>query len=393
MTYGSPHLELGASGTTGYAAPPADCRRWGSAAATWWPSSTRTTPPASRSAWPPARSAPRTRSSTGGWPARRSTTRSTTAARRCWSSGTELMPLVEKIRDRLPAVEKVIEVTPGRRRGGRVRSVAGRLLTGLAARRRRPRRHLPGDVLLRHHRPPQGRDAHPHQHGRAHRQRPRRLGVRARRQEHGGDAALPRRRLVVRPLRDPRRHPQHHDPGAGRGVAGRRDPRRGQPHLPGAGGAGPGAPGRAGRGQAVRGAQDLHVRRVPDAAAAAARGDGGVAGDRLHPGLRADRGRRRRHPPAARGAPGRRAPRAAGLGRAAAPGHGAADRRPGHARGPAGRRARRDLAAHPAADEGLPRQARGDREGRHRGRLVPHRRHGQGRRARATCSSRTGSRT
>ena len=44
------------------------------------------------------------------------------------------------------------------------------------------------------------------------------------------------------------------------------------------------------------------------------------------------------------------------------------------------RRARRDLAADRAADEGLPRQARRDRRGHHRRRLVPHRRHGQGRR-------------
>ena len=37
--------------------------------------------------------------------------------------------------------------------------------------------------------------------------------------------------------------------------------------------------------------QDLLLRRRPDAAAAAARGDEGLAGHRLHPGLRADRGR------------------------------------------------------------------------------------------------------
>ena len=54
------------------------------------------------------------------------------------------------------------------------------------------------------------------------------------------------------------------------------------------------------------GAEDLHVRRRADAAAAAARRDGGLAGHRLHPGLRADRGRRRGHPPDARGAPRRR---------------------------------------------------------------------------------------
>ena len=162
------------------------------------------------------------------------------------------------------------------------------------------------------------------------------------------------------------------------------------------GGAGAGAAGRPGRGQAVRGAEDLHVRRRADAAAAAARRDGGVAGHRLHPGLRPDRGGRRRHPPDARGAPQRgrgRPPGAAGLGRPADPRRRGADRRPGHARGPAGRRARRDLAEDGAADEGLPRQARGDRGGHHR-RTAGSAPATWARSTRtASCSSRTGSRT
>ena len=54
------------------------------------------------------------------------------------------------------------------------------------------------------------------------------------------------------------------------------------------------------------GAEDLHLRRRADAAAAAARRDGGVAGHRLHPGLRPDRGGRRGHPPDARGTAPRR---------------------------------------------------------------------------------------
>ncbi|WP_278258846.1 AMP-binding protein [Nocardioides convexus] len=135
----------------------------------------------------------------------------------------------------------------------------------------------------------------------------------------------------------------------------------------------------------VRPAQDLHLRRRADAAAAAARCDGGLAGHRLHPGLRPHRGGRRRDPPDARGPPhrrGRRPPRAAGLRRQADPRGRGAHRRPRdpHRRGR--RRARRDLAEDPAGDEGLPQQARGDRRGRHRGRLVPHRRHGPRRRGR-----------
>ena len=60
------------------------------------------------------------------------------------------------------------------------------------------------------------------------------------------------------------------------------------------------------------------------------------------------------------------APRAAGQRGHADPGRRGARRRPGHARGRADRRARRDLVPHPAADEGLPRQAGGDRRGDHR---------------------------
>ncbi len=258
--------------------------------------------------------------------------------------------------------------------------MAGGLRAATARRRRQPRRRLPGDVLVRHHRPTQGRDAHPHQHGRAHRQLPRRLDLRARRQEHGLDAALPRRRLVVRPLRAPRRHRVDHDAGAGRRLAGRRDHGRCQPDVPGAGRAGAGAPVGRRRREAVRSAAYLHVRRLADAAAAAPRRHGGVAGHRLHAGLRADRGGRRGHAPASRGASRQRAPRAPALGRATGAGRRGADRRPGHPGGPPGRRERGDLAAHQAAHEGLPRPGEGDGRGGHRGRLVPHRRPRAGRR-------------
>ena len=64
--------------------------------------------------------------------------------------------------------------------------------------------------------------------------------------------------------------------------------------------------------QAVRQPEDLLLRRGADAAAPAARRDQGVAGHRLHPGLRPHRAVRRDHPPDARGPPRRRAPGAAG---------------------------------------------------------------------------------
>ena len=41
--------------------------------------------------------------------------------------GSELMPLIDKIRDKLSTVEKIIEVTPGRRGRRRVRGAAGRV--------------------------------------------------------------------------------------------------------------------------------------------------------------------------------------------------------------------------------------------------------------------------
>ena len=121
--------------------------------------------------------------------------------------GSELMPTVDKIRDQLTSVETVIEVTPDGADGDEYEAWLAVLDARLTAGRRDTRRRLPGHVLLGHHRPAQGRDAHPHQHGHPHDQRPRRLGVRARRQVDGGDAAVPRRRLVVRPVRHPRRRP------------------------------------------------------------------------------------------------------------------------------------------------------------------------------------------
>ena len=311
--------------------------------------------------------------------------------------GSELMPTVNKIRESLTNVEKVIEVTPDGADGDEYEAWLAGLRAGRPARRRLTRRRVPGHVLLGHHRPAQGRDADPRQHGRPHRQRPRRLGVRARRQVHGLDAAVPRRRLVVRPVPDQRRRPERHDPRPRRRLAGRRDPQRRQPDVPGPGGARAGAAGGPGRGQAVRRAQDLHLRRRADAAPAAARGDGGLARHRLHAGLRPHRGRRRGHPALAddhRTAVADGHPeRLVSAGRPI-PGVERTRRRPGDPRGPAGRRARRDLAAGPPQlFKGYLGKPEETAAGDHRGRLVPHRRHGQGRRRAATSSSRTGSRT
>ena len=221
-----------------------------------------------------------------------------------------------------------------RRRGRRrLRGVAGRCAAPAAECRRRPGGRVPGHVLLRDHRSSEGRHAQPPQHGAAHDQRPRRLVVRARRQEPGGHAVVPRRWLVVRAVRHPRRHPQRDDPRPRRRLARRRDPERRQPHVPGARGARPGAEVRTRGDRAVRPAPDLHLWSSPDAAAVAARRDGGVARHRLHAGLRPHRGRRRDHAPDAAEATATPTTPSGWSRPAGAPGRGAHGRRPGHARG------------------------------------------------------------
>ncbi len=100
-----------------------------------------------------------------------------------------------------------------RRRGRRrLRGVAGRCAAPAAECGRRPGGRLPGHVLLGDDGSSEGRHAQPPQHGAAHDQRARRMVVRAGRQEPGGHAVVPRRWLVVRAVRHPRRHPQRDDP-------------------------------------------------------------------------------------------------------------------------------------------------------------------------------------
>ncbi|MEZ5193327.1 MAG: AMP-binding protein [Nocardioides sp.] len=93
--------------------------------------------------------------------------------------GSDLMPLVTSLRDRLPAVEHVVEVTPG---GGPHDAYERLLAEATPTQRGRgflTRRRVPGDILLRHHGSAQGDHADPYQHGAAHAQRPRWLGLRA----------------------------------------------------------------------------------------------------------------------------------------------------------------------------------------------------------------------
>ena len=74
--------------------------------------------------------------------------------------GSELMPLVEKLRDRLPRVERVVEVTPDGAPRRRVRSAGSPPRPrSTATPRSTPDDVVPRHVLLRHDRTPQGRDA------------------------------------------------------------------------------------------------------------------------------------------------------------------------------------------------------------------------------------------
>ena len=66
--------------------------------------------------------------------------------------GTELMPTINKIRENLTNVEKVIEVTPDGADGDEYEAWLRGVRAGHPSRRRLTRRRVPGDVLLGHHR-------------------------------------------------------------------------------------------------------------------------------------------------------------------------------------------------------------------------------------------------
>ncbi len=74
-----------------------------------------------------------------------------------------------------------------------------------------------------------------------------------------------------------------------------------EPHIPGARRAGEGTGFGPGRGEVVQRSEDVLVRRLADAVAALAVCPAGLAEHRLHPGVRADRAVRRHQPPHAGG--------------------------------------------------------------------------------------------
>ena len=163
--------------------------------------------------------------------------------------GTELKPVVDTIRNKLTNVQRVIEVTTDGADGDEYEALlAAATPTGRAA------DVQPDDVcIVMYSSGTTGRPkgvalsqanvvAHTINGFDG-------LGHRRRRQELGRDAAVPRRRLVLRPVGDTHRHAQRDDAGRRRCLAGRRDPAGRQPHLPGAGGAGQGAGVRRRRGQ------------------------------------------------------------------------------------------------------------------------------------------------
>ena len=307
--------------------------------------------------------------------------------------GRELMPLVDKLRDRLPSVERVIEVTPDGARRRRVRSAARRRDSG----RPRPRGE-PDDVVLVMY--SSGTTGHP-------------KGVMLSQANmlahtvnaHDGwvfeDGDI---NLVAMPL--------FHVGGSSYVLFGVHD---GIPSLmtrdpDGASLAGAIMAGanrtflvpavlaqvlqRGEQAVAVFGRlQDLHLRRVPDAAAAAAGGDGGLAGTdfiqvygltevggvatHLMPEAHRDAEHPERLVSAGQPIPGMELKIVDPV---------TLDEVP------AGE-TRRDLAAHAAADEGLPGQARGDGRGGRRPTAGSAPATWARSTTRGSSSSRTGSRT
>ena len=182
--------------------------------------------------------------------------------------GTELKPTIDKIRDELHQRRAHHRGHPRGRRRRRVRS---------ACWPRRPPSDRgddvePDDVCIIMYSSgttgrPKGVAADPGQPDRAHGQRARGLGIRRGRQEHGRRCRCST--SAARPTSSsasttacPSVMTRDVDGAslAGAILQGR------QPDLPGARGARQGAGVRSGRGQAVRRAEDLRVRRVADAA-------------------------------------------------------------------------------------------------------------------------------
>ncbi|CAA9225644.1 MAG: Long-chain-fatty-acid--CoA ligase, partial [uncultured Acidimicrobiales bacterium] len=255
------------------------------------------------------------------------------------------------------------------------------LLRGLGRRaaRRRPGHELdPGEhrrpaLHLGHHRSAQGRDAHERQPLRAPRRRHQPVGLPGRHGEPRGHAAVPHRRLRVGHRRHV--HGRPHGPAARRGPG--RDPARhprapGDPrHLRPGGAAVPAHDARRRRRRPLE-PRDDRVRRLTHHRQGPDQGDGDVQ-VRLHPGLRAHRDHRRRHPARPRRPRPRGQPGPAPLLRQADAGRRAPHRRRGGRR-PARGGGGRGLDPLPAEHGRLLAQARGDGGQQDRGRLGEDRR-------------------
>ena len=249
ITYGG-RTWTWASGTSGYARGRRPAARSASAAATSWRSSTRTTRPASRSSL-----------GAGSLGAANAIVNWRSAGdevdyavndsgAKVLFVGTELMPVIEKIRDRLTKRRED-------HRGDARRAEGDEYEAWLAASEpvdRVPTTSTPDDVCLVMY--SSGTTGRPkgvmltHTNMVAHTENAHDgWGFEDGDKVDGGDAALPRRRLVVRAVRHQRRRAQRDDPRPRRRLAGRRDHERRQPDVPGAGRAGAGAAGRAGRGR------------------------------------------------------------------------------------------------------------------------------------------------
>ncbi len=134
--------------------------------------------------------------------------------------GAEFVGGIEKIRDRLTHVEHVIDVTPDGADGDEYEA----MLAAATPRGRSPE-VTPDDVCVIMY--SSGTTGNPkgirltQANLIAHTVNAGTFEFERRRQEHGGDAAVPCGWLVLRAVRHPRRNPQRHDPRGRRRVAGR----------------------------------------------------------------------------------------------------------------------------------------------------------------------------